>query len=465
MQPMEPKGRILLVDADGIAIRAMAEFLREQGYVVEMAVSFAQALESLSPAVFDAVLTNINPPGGGGFELLELVRRRHPQTVVIMTTEYGTIGSAVEAIKMGAFDYLTKPIHDDELKLCVERAMAQRTILHESGALREQLNGKFGLHSFKGHDYRIQKLFELMEAVAASKVTVLVQGPSGTGKSLVARVIHQLSDRRDGSFVEVSCGSLPETLLESELFGHVRGAFTGAYANKPGKFRAAHGGTIFLDEIATASPTMQTKLLRVVQSSQFEPVGSNRTETVDVRIVLATNVDLQEEVRIGRFRQDLYYRINVVTLDVPPLAERVGDIPLLARHFLQQACTEADRRIHGIDADALRYLERYSWPGNVRELENVITRAVVLCRGRTIGVDDLPPSLTSAHARVPGTDPTPPQPLRKALEQPEREILEAALRENQWNRQATARQLGINRTTLYKKMKRFGLSDELLRTG
>ena len=464
MTTTENNGRILLVDAEGVALRAVADLLRAQSFTVEVALSFTRAIAVLELEPIDVMLCDINPPGGGGFELLELVRKRHPETVVIMMTGYGTIESAVEAIKLGAFDYLTKPIHDRELLLCLERAMTQRKLLKKSSDLRQQLDGRFSLHCLKGHDYRMQKLYELMESVAGSRVTVLVQGPSGTGKSLVAHVIHQLSDRRDRPFVEVSCGALPETLLESELFGHVRGAFTGAISNKPGKFRAAHGGTIFLDEIATATPALQTKLLRVVQSSQFEPVGSNRTETVDVRVILATNADLDEEVRAGRFRPDLFYRINVVTLEVPPLAQRVGDIPLLARHFLQQACAETGRNVEGIDAGALRQLESYGWPGNVRELENVITRAVVLSRGRTIGVDDLPLSLSTAPSRRPETASVEPQPLRKALEQPERAILEAALRENRWNRQATARQLGINRTTLYKKMKRFGISSEPLRT-
>lgn len=464
MTNMEHKGRILMVDAESVTLRAMADFLREQRFSVEVAVTFDQALRLIAQGAFDLMLCDINPPGGGGFELLELVRRRYPELVVMMMTGYGTIESAVEAIKLGAHDYLTKPIHDSELRVCIERALAQRKLLQKSNDLQREIEGKYGLHCVKGHDYRMQRLFELMEAVAASKVTVLVQGPSGTGKSLVARVIHQLSDRRDKPFVEVSCGALPETLLESELFGHVRGAFTGAVSNKPGKFRAAHGGTIFLDEVATASPSLQTKLLRVLQSTQFESVGSNRTEAVDVRVILATNADLDEEVRAGRFRPDLFYRINVVTLDVPALSDRVGDIPLLARHFLEKACAETGRVVDGIDAAAMRQLERYDWPGNVRELENVLTRAVVLCRGRTIGVDDLPPALSRLHPTAAPSDISPTQPLRKALEEPERALLEAALRENGWNRQATARQLGINRTTLYKKMKRFGLNHEPLRT-
>jgi two-component system response regulator AtoC len=402
----------------------------------------------------------VNMPGGNGFELLHVARKQASEAAVIMITGYGTIESAVEAIKMGAYDYLTKPIIDDELKLCVERALAQQAILRENRVLREKLDMRFGFDAVVGHDYRMLKVFDLVESVADSKVTVLVQGPSGTGKSLIARVIHQHSDRHDAPLVEVSCGAIPETLLESELFGYVRGAFTGAVANKVGKFKAAHGGTIFLDEIASASPALQVKLLRVLQNQQFEPVGSNKTETVDVRVILASNVNLEDEVRSGRFREDLFYRVNVVTVEMPTLAERVNDIPLLAGHFLTQSCAEMKRELLGFEDEAMQMLQRHDWPGNVRELENVVARAVVLSKGHHIGVGDLPTKLVeSASAYKPAEDYR-PMPLREALEQPEKRILEAALRANGWNRQLTAEQLGINRTTLYKKMKRYGLVAE-----
>jgi DNA-binding NtrC family response regulator len=311
-----------------------------------------------------------------------------------------------------------------------------------------------------GQDYRMIKLFDLIEAVANSKVTVLIEGASGTGKSLIARVIHQRSERRDKPFIEVSCGAIPETLLESELFGHVRGAFTGAVANQAGKFKAAHCGTIFLDEISAASPALQVKLLRVLQSHQFDPVGSNKTETVDVRVILATNIDLEEATGEGRFREDLYYRINVVTIEMPSLCERVGDIEPLATYFLEQFIAETKRDIHGFTPQTMQALRCYPWPGNVRELENVIERAVVLCRGRTIGIDDLPPKLIESAGSPALTGTFVPRPLKEALEEPERRIIEAALRANGWNRQLTAEQLQINRTTLYKKMKRYGLDAE-----
>ncbi len=454
----ETKARILVVDDDQIILDSLSEFLRLEGYAVDAALNLADAIQVSQREAVDLVISDVNMPGGNGFELLHLLRKRSPETVVIMMTAYGTIESAVESIKMGAFDYLTKPIIDEELKLSIERALAQQAILHENRLLKNRLDQRFGLGNIVGQDYRMIKVFDLVEAVADSKVTVLINGASGTGKSLLARVIHQQSERRDRPFVEVSCGAIPETLLESELFGHVRGAFTGAVSNKAGKFKAAHGGTVFLDEISAASPGLQVKLLRFLQSHQFEAVGSNKTEMVDVRVILATNVDLEEEVRAGRFREDLYYRVNVVNIEMPSLADRVGDIPLLAQHFLKHFGAESKREILGFEDEALRSLQRYAWPGNVRELENVIERAVVLCKGRYIGTCDLPPKLIgSAAAAVEPSDTAKPLSLREALEGPERRIIEAALRTNGWNRQLTAEQLQINRTTLYKKMKRYGL--------
>jgi len=459
-QTQKAPTRVLVVDDDRIILDSLGEFLRLEGHEAEAAGSFQEALTVLERGDIDLVIADINMPGGNGFELLHVIRKRFPEVVVIMMTAYGTIESAVEAIKMGAYDYLTKPIIDDELKVCVERALAQQAILRENRTLKDQLDQRFGLGNIVGHDYRMLRVFDLVETVAPSKVTVLIQGASGTGKSLIARVIHQRSDRRNGPFVEVPCGAIPETLLESELFGHVRGAFTGAVANKPGKFKAANGGTIFLDEVATASPGLQVKLLRFLQSHQFEPVGSNKTETVDVRVILASNADLEEETKAGRFREDLFYRVNVVAVEMPELRERVGDIHLLARHFIEHYAMELKREVLGIHDDAIKLLERYRWPGNVRELENVIERAVVLCKGHTIGVNDLPPKLVEREESDESEESFECKTLREALEGPERRILEAALRASGWNRQLTAEKLGINRTTLYKKMKRFGLDRE-----
>ncbi len=453
------RARILIVDDDRIILESLAEFLRLEGYEVITAGRVDEAMRANDSDPVELIICDVNMPGGNGFELLHQVRKRHAETALIMMTGYGTIESAVEAIKMGAFDYLTKPIDDDELTLCVQRALTQQAILRENRVLKDRLEERYGLGNIIGHDYRMTKVFELIESVSASRVTVLIQGDSGTGKSLVARAIHQLSDRCEQAFVEVACGAIPETLLESELFGHVRGAFTGAIASKAGKFKAASGGTIFLDEIATASPALQVKLLRVLQSQQFEPLGSNKTETVDVRVILAANVDMEEEVSAGRFREDLYYRINVVSIDVPTLAERISDVPLLARSFLKRFTQEANSEIVDFEDDAMYLLQRYNWPGNVRELENAIERAVVLCKTRRIASDDLPPKLRQAAIAPEFTPTGQPKTLKEALQEPERLIIEAALKANFWNRQLTAEQLGINRTTLYKKIKHHGLED------
>lgn len=504
--PAAGPARVLIVDDDPIVADSLAEFLRSEGHAPATALDGHEALAALSAAEagavapFAVVVCDVSMPGMDGFELLGRIAAEHPQTAVLMLTGYGTIENAVRAVRAGACDYLTKPVVDDELRIALERALRQQALQAENLSLRQQLDTRFGLDSIIGADPQMLKTFDLIEAVAPTRTTVLMTGESGTGKSLVAHAIHHRSPRRDRPFVELACGSIPETLLESELFGHVKGSFTGAHTDKPGKFLAANGGTIFLDEINSASPAMQLKLLRVLQERRLEPVGSNQTVEVDVRVILATNQPLEELVAAGRFRQDLYYRVNVVKIDLPPLRERVSDIPTLAEFFLRQHAAALGRTFAGLSPEALDALRRYPWPGNVRELSNVIERASVLSRGPTITPECLPPHVVAGRPivrpgftgpgpgvagpeGVPLTGPLPPPAspgagassppptelapgagpldadtaLDEALKEPQRRIILDALRACGYNRLKAAERLKINRTTLYKKMRALGI--------
>ncbi|MCC6681193.1 MAG: sigma-54-dependent Fis family transcriptional regulator [Phycisphaeraceae bacterium] len=474
---MSENVRILIVDDDPVVAESLSQFLKAEGYATATAGDGDEAMGMIEKAAgngaFSIVITDLIMPRCDGMQLLKRLRKKFSSIVPIVITGFGKIESAVEAVKLGAADYLTKPLVDDELRLAVSKAVNQQTLLAENATLRGQLAERFGMGSLVGGDYRMQKVYDLVDAVAPSKSTVLITGDSGTGKTLVARAIHGASERRHRPFVTFGCGSIPETLLESELFGHVKGSFTGADRDKAGKILAADGGTLFIDEINSATAALQMKLLRVLQEKQFEPVGSTQTITVDVRFILASNQSLFDLVQEGRFREDLYYRINVVNIKLPPLRERAGDVQLLAEHFLARFCHEMsrDRRF---SEDAMAALQAHDWPGNVRELENAVERAVLLSKGPTIELADLPETLTnpawgnspanriarrSGFAAGDADFSWSPMPLCEAMKDPERRILLAALEANNWNRQETARQLDINRTTLYKKIKQYGLDE------
>jgi len=455
-------GSLLVVEDDGDIREFLADDLRARGFRTETSVSCGDAIGRLREQSFDVVLCDVQLPDGDGLSVLRWCRQCPDPPVVILLTGYGSIARAVEAMREGADDYLTKPIVDDELVASLSRAMARRIDGPHLASEPEPESVDAGVDAgwgaeLIGCDPRMEQLFELVETVARSRTTVLIQGESGTGKTLTARAIHDHSDRCDQDFVEVSCGALSESLLESELFGHVSGAFTGAHTSRPGRFRQADGGTLFLDEIDTASPAMQVRLLRAIQDREFEPVGGSRTERVDVRLIVATNEDLESLVREGSFREDLYYRVNVITLTQPPLRERRTDIPLLVESYRDRFAGELGRQVVSVDSEAMSRLCEYHWPGNVRELVNVIERAVVLCRGEVIRVDDLPETLR-CEDRMVGESGLAGNRLKSAMADPERRMIVDSLEDHGWNRQQTARSLGINRTTLYKKMKRHGIA-------
>ena len=461
--PSNPPHRILLVDDDQHLLESLGSWLKTQGFEVQLAADKATAESALASKTFDLAFVDLRLGDEDGMDILSHCRTHHPNVVVILMTGYATVDTGVEAIRAGAFDLMTKPLIDDEILIAINRALSQQQVLEENEQLKAQLDKRFAKDSIIGSDQRMQKIFDMVDNIANTKATVLITGESGTGKSLIARAIHQRSQRKNAPFVEIACGALPENLLESELFGHVAGAFTGAATNKEGKFKQADGGTIFLDEIGTASPSMQVKLLRVLQELQFEQVGGSETFHVNTRIVLATNEDLSKAVEAGTFRQDLFYRVNVINIELPALRQRPSDIPVLANHFMEKICSEESKQLDGFDPAALQALREYQWPGNVRELQNVVDRAVLLGKGPLLGTHDLPSHICEGSFSPVVTVSTVKQgvrqTLKEALEGPERQIILQSLRENNWNRNVTADQLGINRTTLYKKMKKLGLEE------
>lgn len=454
---------LLIVDDDPLVCDSLKEMLLLEGYRVDTAPGGEQALAKLREERFRVILSDIQMPGISGLELLRELKGRSPDTPIIFITGHGRIDGAVEAIKLGAYDYITKPIEDLRLKLTLRRALEQAKLQESYQTLKKRLRPWELTENLVFKDRKIGQLLELVQMIADTMATVLITGESGTGKSMLARYIHDQSSRRQGPFGKISCGSLSETLLESELFGHVRGAFTGAIRDKKGKFEEAHGGTIFLDDINTASLNLQTKLLRVLQEKVIERVGGNTPIQVDVRIITATNTPLQEEVARHNFREDLYYRINVVKLNIPPLRERLSDIEPLIEHFIQRFNQSHRRQIKGPARSVLPPCLRYPWPGNVRELENVIERAVLLSPGEFIIPEALPPEVKAAGQSGPAA--AGDLDLEEALGQAERQILLETLERFKWSRQLSAKALGISRTTLFNKMKRFQLLDPRRQNG
>jgi DNA-binding NtrC family response regulator len=386
------KGRVLVVDDEANALEALETLLREEGYEIESAPDGEQALAMLERFDPEVVLTDLKMPKVGGLELCERGRAALPHATFVVMTAFGTIDTAIEAIKRGAENYVTKPIDIDALSALLARAMEKAKLSAEAARLRAQLESRFSFDRVLGDHPVMQRLMKMVAQVAPSRSTVLIAGESGTGKELIAAAIHQNSKRKDRPFVRLNCAALAETLLESELFGHEKGAFTGAIGRREGRFEQADGGTLFLDEVSEIPLSVQVKLLRFLQERQLERVGSNETLQLDVRVVAATNKDLRALVESGKFREDLYYRLNVIQLDLPPLRARRSDIPLLASHFLHAFAKENERELTGFTDEAMQLLLAYPWPGNVRELENAIERAVVLSTGDTIGAELLPSS-------------------------------------------------------------------------
>lgn len=465
---------ILIADDDELALESLSDCLLDAGYITSAAGSVSGALDLLEKQSFDVVVTDLRLGLDSGFDILRYCKKRRPETAIIVISGYGTAELALQAIREGAFDFLTKPVLDNELQLTIQRALEKKKLTQGAVNQKTSLDGYrynclTGLEDVIGRSDKMQRAFDIVKTIANAQTPVLITGERGSGKSTIARAIHRLSSRKDKPFIEVPCGALPDSLMESELFGN-------ATESKIGKFQMADGGTILLDEISTVSPAMQVKLLRVLQESQFEPVGSSQPRSADVRVILSTNENLYRAVQDGRFRQDLYYRISVINIDVPPLRERVDDIPLLAHFFLKQTCEQTRRAVIGFSEAAMSAITSYRWQDNVRELQNAVERAVLLGKSEIVMLEDLPgavrtkpaPSATmfSNSAAInnreddsPVPDPSSIRLLKDALEEPERKIILDALRAFQWNRIETAAALGINRTTLYKKMKRLNLEE------
>ncbi len=448
---MTAKPIVLIVEDEKNTREGMERALRGR-YQILQADSAERALQLLDEASVQVVLTDLRLPGMDGLALVRRALAHESQPFCVLLTAYGSIETAVEAMKAGAHDFLTKPVNLDQLELVLQRALHSRQLEADNRNLRVQLDEKYGLEAFIGKTPVMEELFDLIRQVAPSRATVLIEGESGTGKELVAHAIHRLSPRAKGPFVAVHCAALSQTLLESELFGHEKGAFTGAVERRRGRFELAEGGTLFLDEISEIEPALQVKLLRVLEERAFERVGGQETLEADIRLITATNRDLAQLARDGKFRQDLFFRLNVVAVNLPPLRERADDIPLLAQAFLKELARENGKTVEGVAPEALQVLMAYAWPGNVRELRNVIERMVVLARHKVLTVGDLPPGIQAADPAGAGAPPA------ATLAEGERRMILAALEAQQGNRTLAARRLGISRRTLHRKLSEFGLT-------
>ena len=457
---MNTQTRILVVDDERSMQEFLEIFLRREGYEVTTVGEVESALLAIENDDFALVITDIQMPGRSGIDLLHEVRERSPETVVIVITAFGSAETAISAMKEGAYDYITKPFKIDEIGLIIEKALEKRLLAGENRRLRTELRSQLRHRTMIGTSEPIQRVFELITQVANTKTNVLISGESGTGKELVARDIHKQSERCDAAFVAINCGAIPENLLESELFGHVRGAFTGALSNKEGLFESANGGTLLLDEIGELSPPLQVKLLRVIQEKRIRRVGGTSDLAVDVRILSATNRNLAEEVAAGRFREDLYYRLNVIQIEMPPLRDRREDVPLLVNHFVEKFQDELGKSVESISDEAMARLMEHDYPGNIRELENAIERAVALSRDGKIGPEILPSSLgqreSVALSRIPaeGLD------LELTLAEYERGLLAEAMNLAGGVKKRAAQLLSISFRSFRYRHEKLGLDDD-----
>jgi DNA-binding NtrC family response regulator len=445
---MAEKISILIVDDEESVRDSLYNWFIEDGYTVECAENAKKALHLLEDKEFDIILADIKMPGMDGMEMHRRIKALNRDSIVIIMTAFASVDTAVQALKDGAFDYITKPFDPDDLSHLIRNAAAQISLRSENEALRSRVTTLEDIDDMIGQSEAIAKVLKQVENVAQSNSSVIITGESGTGKELVARAIHSNSSRRYFPLISVHCGALTESLLESELFGHEKGAFTGATFNRKGRFELDDGGTIFLDEIATISPKMQVELLRVLETKSFVRVGGNREITSDFRVICATNRDLKSMVKNGTFREDLYYRLNVVNITIPPLRERTDDIPLLVNHFIKKYCTSMSRDMITIEPAALKQLEQFEFPGNVRELENMIERAIVIGNGREIRLKDLPMGKEAATSSV------------ESLEELEKRHIEMILAKYGWNVSRSARALNVDRVTLYNKIKKYDLKQK-----